>query len=204
MSALDRLKATSSLGEIAFLLGFKPQALAYLIRGMKPEVRYSQFEIPKKSGGTRTISAPNSKLKLLQTRLAKLLQLCEEEIEISRGAKRRLAHGFKRGQSILTNAEVHRRRRYVLNIDLEDFFGTINFGRVRGFLIRNADFALNPDVATIIAQIACHNNALPQGSPCSPVISNLVANILDIRLAQQPGHPLFVFRSIPQAEYSHQ
>src|SRR5699024_11048935 len=33
-----------------------------------------------------------------------------------------------------------------------------------------------------IAQIACHNNALPQGSPCSPVISNLIGHILDIHL----------------------
>jgi hypothetical protein len=46
----------------------------------------------------------------------------------------------------------------------------------------NAGFGLDPAVATVIAQIACHENALPQGSPCSPVISNLVANILDARL----------------------
>ena len=43
-------------------------------------------------------------------------------------------------------------------------------------------FALEPPVATVIAQIACHENALPQGSPCSPVISNLIGNILDARL----------------------
>ena len=68
-------------------------------------------------------------------------------------------------------------------LDLENFFGTINFGRVRGFFIANHNFQLNPDVATILAQIACHENALPQGSPCSPVISNLIGHILDIRLA---------------------
>jgi hypothetical protein len=43
-------------------------------------------------------------------------------------------------------------------------------------------FSLEPKIATIIAQIACHDNALPQGSPCSPVISNLIGNILDSRL----------------------
>jgi hypothetical protein len=43
-------------------------------------------------------------------------------------------------------------------------------------------FNLNPAVATVIAQIACHDNALPQGSPASPVISNLIGNILDSRL----------------------
>lgn len=75
-----------------------------------------------------------------------------------------------------------RRRRFVFNLDLEDFFGTINFGRVRGFFIHDQVFALKPEVATIIAQIVCHDNALPQGSPCSPVISNLIGNILDSRL----------------------
>jgi RNA-directed DNA polymerase len=62
------------------------------------------------------------------------------------------------------------------------FFGTINFGRVRGFFINDSMFSLEPNVATIIAQIACHDNSLPQGSPCSPVISNLIGNILDSRL----------------------
>ena len=38
-------------------------------------------------------------------------------------------------------------------------------------------------VATVIAQIACYDNKLPQGSPCSPVITNLISHILDIQLA---------------------
>ncbi len=69
------------------------------------------------------------------------------------------------------------------NVDVENFFGAINFGRVRGFFIKNRHFELAPRVATILAQIACHNNALPQGSPCSPVLSNLIGHVLDIRLA---------------------
>jgi hypothetical protein len=71
----------------------------------------------------------------------------------------------------------------VLNIDLEDFFGTVNLGRVRGFFIKERNFALKPRVATVLAQIACHDNALPQGSPCSPVISNLIGHVLDIQLS---------------------
>lgn len=99
-------------------------------------------------------------------------------------ARRSLAHGFERSRSIMTNASLHKRRRYVLNLDLEDFFPTINFGRVRGFFIKDRNFALREKVATVIAQIACHDNELPQGSPCSPVISNLVGHLLDTRLAR--------------------
>jgi RNA-directed DNA polymerase len=69
-------------------------------------------------------------------------------------------------------------------LDLENFFPSLNFGRVRGFFIKNNDFKLAPSVATIIAQIACHNEVLPQGSPCSPIISELVTHLLDVRLAQ--------------------
>ena len=39
-------------------------------------------------------------------------------------------------------------------------------------------------MATTIAQIACDGVALPQGSPCSPVISELIAQILDVRLVR--------------------
>jgi RNA-directed DNA polymerase len=55
---------------------------------------------------------------------------------------------------------------------------------VRGFFINDKNFALQPKVATVLAQIACHENELPQGSPCSPVVSNLVGHLLDSRLAR--------------------
>jgi len=72
----------------------------------------------------------------------------------------------------------------VLTLDLEEFFPSVNFGRVRGFSLKNRSFELQPKVATIVAQIACFQNALPQGAPSSPIISNLVAHVLDIRLGK--------------------
>jgi RNA-directed DNA polymerase len=94
-----------------------------------------------------------------------------------------LSHGFIKNRSIITNAMMHIGKKNVLNIDLEDFFDSFNFGRVRGFFIKNKDFQLNSEVATVIAQIACHENKLPQGSPCSPIITNLITHSLDIQLA---------------------
>lgn len=55
---------------------------------------------------------------------------------------------------------------------------------MRGFLIKDKHFALQAEVATVIAQIACDDNELPQGSPCSPVISNMIGHLLDARLAR--------------------
>ena len=98
--------------------------------------------------------------------------------------RRHLSHGFAKHLSIVTNANIHRRRRYLLNLDLKDFFPSINFGRVRGMFIKDKRFALDPKIATLIAQIACYDNVLPQGSPCSPVISNIIGHLLDIRLVR--------------------
>lgn len=182
MSKLLELQVCNSARDVALLIGFQPKALGYVAWGTP--CRYSAFDIPKRSGGKRTIHAPIPQLKLAQSKLSDLLQECEQEIEASLGVKRRLSHGFRKEHSILTNADVHRNQKYVLNFDLEDFFGTINFGRVRGFLITNKHFSLAPDVATLIAQIACHEGKLPQGAPTSPVISNLIGNILDMRLVK--------------------
>ena len=183
MPHLKDLKAAKSLQDTAQLLGFKPEALGYILYKQASTSKYNKFEIRKRTGGLRTISAPDPKLKLLQTRLSILLQNCIDQINHARNIDSAISHGFRRKYSIITNAAVHRNRRYVFNIDLENFFGTINFGRVRGFFLTNRNFLLNPTVATILAQIACHDNCLPQGSPCSPVISNLIGHILDIKLA---------------------
>lgn len=180
---LNKLKQAKTLHDLALLLGFKPQSLSYILYKLPADKKYYSFEIPKKSGGMRVISAPTSELKILQKRLANLLQDCISIINKEKQIKRTLSHGFRRKYSIITNANEHTKKRYVLNIDLENFFGVIDFGRVRGFFIKNRNFNLDPKIATIIAQIACYNNHLPQGSPCSPVISNLIGHPLDISLA---------------------
>src|SRR6266852_486588 len=184
MSRLVALKASTSLGDLARLLEFKPKALSYILYKQPEAKKYTTFQIPKRNGGQRTIKAPIDALKLVQRRLSDLLQDCEAEINTEKSRSDRIAHGFKRGRSIITNAKEHRHRRYVFNLDLEDFFPSINFGRVRGFFIKSRDFGLHRDVATVIAQISCHQNSLPQGSPCSPVISNLIAHLLDMRLVR--------------------
>jgi RNA-directed DNA polymerase len=184
MSQLTALKAARSLHDVAALLGYKASALAYILFKLGGTAKYKEFDIPKRSGGVRRIKAPMPELKRLQGNLAHLIEHCVHEINEENGVEDRIAHGFKRGRSIFSNAKQHRNRRWVFNLDLEDFFGTINFGRVRGFFIKDRGFALNPDVATILAQIACSDNSLPQGSPSSPIISNLIGHVLDIHLSK--------------------
>ncbi|TLX11759.1 retron Ec67 family RNA-directed DNA polymerase/endonuclease [Rhizobium sp. MHM7A] len=186
MSKLDALKQAKSLSDLAYILGEQPKVLSYVLYMIPSTLKYTPFLIPKKSGGTRTIQAPIDRLKRIQRALADLLQDIQEEISTKRKVDKRhaVSHGFKRKLSIITNARNHRNKTYVFNSDLENFFPSINFGRVYGFFVHNETFSLDPKVATVIAQIACHDNSLPQGSPCSPIISDYIGHILDMRLSR--------------------
>jgi len=191
MNKLERLKKITTKPSLAKLLEVDSSFLTNVLYVLQPSTQYTTFTIPKKSGGIRTIQAPSVKLKSLQSNLSQLLLDCIDEINQSKKTKkpkkftykRALSHGFVRDCSIMTNALVHLNQKNVLNIDLKDFFDSFNFGRVRGFFIKNHHFQLDPAIATVIAQIACYDNKLPQGSPCSPVITNLITHSLDIRLA---------------------
>jgi RNA-directed DNA polymerase len=184
VASLQKLRDAKTLEDVAKLLGFTPSGLAYVLFKIPDGEKYKIFEIKKRSGGKRLIKAPEPSLKLAQRRLAKYLYECLAELQKETPGRRSLAHGFEKNRSIMTNASLHKRRRYVLNLDLEDFFPSINFGRVRGFFIKDHHFALQEKVATVLAQVACHDHTLPQGSPCSPVISNLIGHLLDMRLVR--------------------
>jgi RNA-directed DNA polymerase len=159
--------------DIADLLGISYGRLVYHIYVVKTENRYKTFEIPKKSGGIRQISTPITALKILQKKLNQVLQAVYQ-IKPS-------VHGFVNGKNIVTNAQAHAKKRYVLNIDLKDFFPSINFGRVRGMFMATP-YNLHPDVATILAQICCYNNQLPQGAPTSTIITNMICAKMDSQL----------------------
>lgn len=182
LSKLAILRSAQGLHDLAALLTYEPKKLSYVIYKMPN--RYTQFTIPKSSGGTRSIAAPREELKALQVKVSKLLQQCIHNMNADLNITTSLSHGFTKGHSIMTNADLHRKKRYVFNIDIENFFGSIHRGRVFGFLTKNKSFSLNPKVARALAQIACHDDALPQGAPSSPVFSNLIGHLIDVRLVE--------------------
>lgn len=143
---------------------------------------YETFEIPKKNGGTRIICAPSGDLKVLQSKLANALWEHQKNLRSTTGTKPNISHAFEKEKSIITNAKIHRNKRFVLNMDLENFFDSFHFGRVQGYFEKNKGFQLPREVSIIIAQIACYNGRLPQGAPSSPIITNLICQILDMHL----------------------
>jgi len=158
--------------EFAKLFGLTYKQLAGIIYSSNHD-RYFNFQIPKSSGGFRTITAPNSKLKNLQRKLNYILQSVYEP--------KAATHGFVSGRSTVTNAKAHAGARIVLNVDLKEFFPSINFGRVRGMFMA-VPYELPPEVATVVAQTCSLKYSLPQGAPTSPTIANMICAKLDSEL----------------------
>ena len=141
---------------------------------------YRQFHIPKKSGGMRTITAPDGELKDIMITLAFILNELYYPVPE--------AMAFIRGRSIVENASQHVGQNYVLNLDLSDFFTSITANIVERNLVK---LGLAPLVARDIATICTYPtitdhhvlNVVPQGAPTSPIISNICAMTLDNRLS---------------------
>ena len=126
--------------ELADYLAVPRKKLTHLLYVRKIDYCYNTFSIPKRSGGTREISAPNDELKSTQKQLAFLLQKYRYEIWETQDISPNIAHAFEKGKGIITNARIHRNKRYVLNIDLVDFFGSIHLGRIIGYFEKHKNF----------------------------------------------------------------
>ncbi len=159
--------------DIADLLEVSYRNLNYWIYATSEDKRYSTFYIPKKSGGHRKIDAPNDSIKILQQKLNTILQ--------SVYRVRPSTHGFAVGRSVKTNAQQHVQKGWVFNLDLDNFFHTIHFGRVRGMLMANP-YNLPERVATVLAHLCCYQGHLAQGAPTSPTISNMICAKMDSQL----------------------
>lgn len=166
--------------DLASFLNIPLKKLTFLLYAEKN--LYKTFSIPKKNGGKRTIHAPNKSLKKVQRTIKQKLESHINEYRTTDGIKNNISHGFERGKTILTNAEIHKNKKFVFNTDIKDFFPTIHFGRVKGFFIKNRYFQMEENIATMFAQLICYQGSLPQGSPTSPIIGNLICNSLDMRL----------------------
>jgi RNA-directed DNA polymerase len=167
--------------DVSRYFGVSLGKLTYALYKAPDQQRYKPFEIPKRTGGMRQIYSPNGLIRDLQTKLAPVLH----DAYLAHPA----AHGFIKERSILSNAKIHVGQRYVLNVDLEDFFPSVNFGRVRG-LFMAAPFKLGPAAASVFAQLCTFRNGLPQGAPTSPPLSNFASAQLDrglARLAKESG-----------------
>ncbi|HEY9261863.1 reverse transcriptase family protein [Chitinophaga sp.] len=177
---------------LANAMGITIGKLRYLSfnRKVGHHTHYQRFQIPKKSGGTRVISAPMPQLKAAQHWILENILYKIKNNES--------AHGFVPGKSIVTNAAPHIGQDIVINVDLKDFFPSIAYKRVKGLFCK---LGYAEQVATILGLICTEPEVdellldgrkyyvaktarhLPQGAPTSPAITNLICYKLDRRFA---------------------
>lgn len=159
----------SKIYDIANYLGVNPEII-WSIRRFKNRY-YRSFTFKKRSGGSREIDAPRTFLKVIQW------WLLDSVLENSNIPT--YVFGFVKGRSFIDNAREHVGCKYVLNVDIKDFFGSITVAQVeRVFLY----LGYSAEVARGLADLTTFNGRLPQGAPTSPMLANLVFSECDTKL----------------------
>jgi len=188
----NKLPVLSTAHDLSQAMGISLAELRFMSFSRKVSTlrHYKQFDLSKKSGGVRRIAAPMPRLKRLQYWILDNI--------LNKLPLHTAAHGFVSGRSILSNAKGHVGSEIVVNLDLENFFPTIVYRRVKGLF---KSFGYSDQVSTILGLICTEfdfeqvildeqhyfvgngHRKLPQGAPTSPAISNLICQRLDRRLA---------------------
>ncbi|MHB0937654.1 MAG: retron St85 family RNA-directed DNA polymerase [Armatimonadota bacterium] len=155
---------------LASLLGIDIRLLLSFI--FCTEKLYRTIEIPKKNSGKRKLSIPARSLKQAQRWI---LDNILYKISVSD-----YSTGFQKDSSILNNALRHTNHETVLVIDIKDFFPSVKFERVFNIFYY---YGYTRELSFSLTRIVTINDELPQGSPTSPYISNIVCRKLDKRIA---------------------
>jgi|SRR6476469_144025 len=164
-----------TLEDLAQLAGASVRALELLANRLPKEVDYLVYKHPTRRGGVREILAPGATLDTVTKNLYRSFSR-----EFSYEAPLHV-HGFVRGRSTLTNASAHLGKPCVLRVDLESFFPSISAIRVESSVIEQG---LDRDAAILCRRLITIKDQLPIGLSTSPLISNLVFQRTDSRLAR--------------------
>jgi retron-type reverse transcriptase len=136
--------------------------------------KYSVYLRKKKNGKLRKITAPSDPLKALQGQLNDYLNLRMSPWLFSRP----YIVGFVPGRNIKDNAKVHLNKEWVINIDLKDFFPSITEKMISDHFFAHPIFQDLQKEKDKLLKIICYKGALPQGSPCSPAVANMITGII--------------------------
>ena len=125
---------------------------------------YHKAKLPKKSGGYRKLSVPDEILKAIQKQIADVLLI---HMPVSRYAK-----AYRFGSSTLRNAKHHVGKQVVLKLDILHFFDSIRYSAVKDKVFPEEIYA--EPLRILLTMLCYHKDALPQGAPSSPAITNII------------------------------
>ena len=130
---------------------------------------YRKVTIPKKSGGTRELSVPDEILKKIQRRIT--------EVILSQSRISSYATAYRFGASVQANARVHVGQSLVLKLDIKHFFDSITYSSVKELCFPAERFS--EPIRILLAMLCYRGDALPQGAPSSPAITNIIMRDFD-------------------------
>ena len=164
--------------QIGVQAGFRTNQLQCFADTSKDDRRTTRYRMRKKHGGTRAIVAPHSSLLFMLQAFNALLQ----DFYVPTP----WCYGFVRDKSVAQNAQQHVGKRYILNIDLKDFFPSITRQMVEDVLLAEP-IKCSTEAARLLSGLCTatepQGDVLPQGFPTSPTLSNMVCRKMDEELA---------------------
>ena len=125
---------------------------------------YYKAKLPKKSSGYRNLSVPDDILKAIQRQISEMLLI---HMPVSRYAK-----AYRFGNSTLRNAKHHVGKQVVLKLDILHFFDSIRYSTVKDKVFPEGIYA--EPLRILLTMLCYHKDALPQGAPSSPAITNII------------------------------
>ena len=144
---------------------------------------YHKAKLPKKSGGHRDLSVPDEILRSIQKQITEVLLI---HLPVSRYAK-----AYRFGSSTLRNAKHHVGKQLVLKLDILHFFDSVRYSTVKDKVFPKEIYA---EPLRILRTMLCyHREALPQGAPSSPAITNIILYAFDELVGVTNKNKLYLY-----------
>lgn len=159
---------------LLYILKVKKDRLDYILEHLdafynsflKAKINKITGKIKRKPNGEvdyRQINAPNEELKMIQKRLYNFI--------ISRVALPSYIYGGIKGKNNIRNARFHQGNKFIFTTDLKSFYPSISNNHVFKMFLREG---CTPSIAKILTRLTTLNHEVPQGTPTSTLIANLV------------------------------
>lgn len=151
--------------KLKYTLGYSFNDLVQVANNIEQYYYVFYKEKTKKDGSIkkRKIEPSKGELKKIQRLIARKILT---KIELPNNL-----HGSLKGKSIITNSIPHLGKKYHFCTDLQKYYPSISHSDVF-FMLRNHGFST--DISNVLTKLTTYKGSLPQGTPSSPIIANLV------------------------------